>query len=315
MKLPQIHFSKDKLKEIANSVGNATKDAVTYVSDNVKEGSAQLTDYLDKTKYENDKKRLCPFYKENFEAENFALPQMIRLVDQDERRTNKACEGAVGFETNTKDMNVLNIYVENAPMLGVTFYPYVRDAVYFVDPCHPQLYIQLDEYFAYLKKVRVDELQKVAQSLGATHVKISLKEQKKSSSTQSTKGKMNASGAAVFKANGEGSSQRISDEMTTIEVAAEVDFSGGSEPTEPKLVYFKNESDVNALIHMRMDPNANQILSKTYSFSYKNSSGIQVNDAIKIDAALKLMKCNMGGTVLNEARCESDLVLEYSIQF
>ena len=310
MKKPQINFSKDKLKEFASAVGTATKGAVSSVSENVRDGSEQLANYIDKTKYENDRKRLCPFFMEDLRSEDFSLPQMIRLVDQDERRTNRACDGAIGFETNTKEMKVLNMYIENESMLGISFYPFVKDTVYYVDPCHPNFYIALDDYFSYLKKVRVDELQTVAQNLGAKHVKISLKECKKSTSNQNGKGKLN-----ILKTGVEASVQMSSNQMSTIEVAAEVDFSGGTAIREPKLEYFKAESDILALIKMRMDPNGNQILTKTYSFSYSNSSGIQVNDAVKIDAALKLMKCNMGSSVVNEARCESNMILEYSIAF
>ena len=310
MKLPQISFSKDKLTELANAVGSATMEAVTTVSDNVRDGSEQLASYLDKTMYENDRKRLAPFFAEDLQAETFSLPQMIRLVDQDERRTNRACEGAIGFETNTKDMKVLNLYIENASMLDVSFYPFVRDTVYYVDPCYPDHYIQLDDYFAYLKKVRVDELETVAHALGAKHVKISLKEQKRSSSNQGGMMKF-----GIMKAGGEGSHQTSTNEMSTIEVAAEVDFAGGKEPELPELVYFKNESDVRALIQMRLNPNGNRILSKTYSFQYSNSSGIQVSDALKIDAALKLMRCNLSSSVVNEAKCESSMLLEYQIFF
>lgn len=310
MKKPQLNFSKDKFKEIANAVGSATKDAVSTVSVNVKDSSEQFANYIDRTKYENDRKRLCPFFEENLQSAEFSMPQMIRLVDQDERRSNKACEGAIGFETNTKEMKVLNMYIENESMLGVSFYPFVKDTVYYVDPCHPNLYIALDDYFSYLKKVRVDELQTVAQDLGAKHVKISLKEHKQSSSNQNAKAKLN-----MLKKGAEASAQTMTNQMTTIEVAAEVEFSGGSVLRTPKLEYFKAESDILALIKMRLDPNGNQVLSKTYSFSYSNSSGIQVSDAAKIDAALKIMKCNMSTSVVNEALCESNMILEYSISF
>ncbi len=70
MKKPKINFSKEKLKDFAN----ATRNAVNMVSENVKSSSEQLASYLDKTRFANDRKRLCPFYAENLNAEGYSLP-------------------------------------------------------------------------------------------------------------------------------------------------------------------------------------------------------------------------------------------------
>ena len=45
------------------------------------------------------------------------------------------------------------------------------------------------------------------------------------------------------------------------------------------------------------------------------SSGMKENDAIKIDAALKGMKCSGNTTVSSEARNEDRRYLEYEISF
>ncbi len=312
MKKPELKFSKDKINDFANAVGNATKNAVTTVSDNVKESSEQFGKHIDKVKFENDRKKLCPIFEDELFSEEYQLPPMIRIVDYDKRRDNKACEGAVGFETNTKDMKALNIYVEHVDRLGLTFYPRTTDSVYYVDPCDSHLYINLEDYFSYLKKARVDELETIAQTLGAKHVKISLKEQSKSSSTRSR----NLSMGLKRKMSMGVSADECSNEMCDIEIAAEVDFKGRDTPAEPRLVYFKNESDINALVKMRLNPdNQNMLLSKTYSFKYSNSSGIQVKQAVKIEEALSQMNCKIGASISNEALNESRIMLEYNIVF
>jgi hypothetical protein len=101
-----------------------------------------------------------------------------------------------------------------------------------------------------------------------------------------------------------------------VEVAAKMDFSGNETPVEPKLVYFKSERDINALIKMRLDPeNGNKILSQTYSLQYGNTSGIKVSDAKKIEASLSQANVSAKTSVTKEAHNESTTTLEYTISF
>lgn len=312
-------FSADKLKNLATSIGNATastaavigeatKNAAITVAENIKDSTEQFSKNQDLKKFENDKKRLCPVYKEDLLAEDFILPTLINIVEYDKRMENKACEGAVGFLTG-KDVKILNIYKEFINLLGVNFYPMMEETVYHIDPCVDKLYIKLDEYFAYLKKMRVDELTTVAQCLGAKHVEIILKSKSSNTSTANMSGKMG------IKKNGiDFNSVRTKNEISGVEVAAKIDFGGSDKIIEPKLVYFKNESDINALIKMRLDAeNGNKILSKSYSLQYGNSSGIKISDAAKIDTSLASIKC--GVSVSNEAMAEYNTILEYNIVF
>lgn len=315
------NISKEKILNIASKVGNVTKNTVTNiaestknvsisVAENVKENSGQISEKLEKMKYDNDKKRLCPIFEEELLSPEFSLPTLVNIIAYDKRKENKACEGAVGFLTG-KDIKILNIYREHVDLLGIIFYPIIEETVYYVDPCFDRLYIKLDEYFAYLKKVRVDELTSVAQTLGAKHVEIVLKVNKKSAYNQS-----NINSLGALKIGAEISTERSKKEFSGVEVAAKIDFTGNDVPVEPKLIYFKNESDIKSLISMRLNPNnENKILSKTYSFKYGNSTGIKVNDAKKIDTALAQVNVGMNSSVTNETMTENNTILEYSIVF
>ncbi len=57
-------------------------------------------------------------------------------------------------------------------------------------------YISLDEYFNYLRIVRINELQRAAQSLGAKHFKVTYKEEQTSSSENKGKLQMKVVGIA-----------------------------------------------------------------------------------------------------------------------
>lgn len=314
-------ISKEKLFNIANDIGAATKKTVTNIGEatknaavsameNVKENSEHFSEKLDQIKYDNDKRRLCPIYKEELLANDFIMPTLINIVGYDKRKENKACEGAVGFLTG-KETKILNIYHEFIELLDITFNPFVEETVYHVDPCFNKCYIKMDEYFAYLKKMRVDELVLVAQNLGAKHVEIVLKSNQKSAQSQSNSGSL-----GIGKIGGGTSLSKSRSDISGVEVAAKIDFGGNEKPVEPKLMYFKDESDINALIKMRMNPdNENKILSKTYSLQYGNSSGIKVSEAQKIDAALSAANCGASRSVTSEALSESNTILEYSIVF
>ena len=104
-------------KNTVNNIGNATKNAAISVTESIKESSEQISKQLDQMKYDNDKKHLCPIYKDEINSPDFRLPAMVRIVDEDKRRYNKACEGSIGFQTGNKDTKLLSIYREFSDLL------------------------------------------------------------------------------------------------------------------------------------------------------------------------------------------------------
>ena len=298
-------------KTTAESLGETTKNAAVSLAATMKENSEQISKKLEQKKYENDLKKYAPINEEELKSEAFIIPDMIRVVGEDVRRNVKACEGAIGFWAEGKGFRLFNIYREHLELLGnLKWYPHVDETVYYVDPCHKKFYIRLDEYFAYLKKVRVDELTAIAQDLGAKSVEIVLKSQKASSSNESGSGKM-----ALGKWGASANFSKAEKESTGVEVAAKINFAGNAAPVKPKLVYFKDEGDILALVKMRLSPDSNQILSKKYSFRYGNSSGIKTSDAEKIDLALSGVGLDLSRSVSSEANSESNTLLEYNIEF
>lgn len=317
-------ITKKNLLDLASAVGNAAKNTATVfgtatknvavtVAENVKESSEQIKQQHELKKLESDKERLAPIFEHELTGVDFCMPTVVCIVDDDKRRYNKACEGAVGFWLG-KDIKVLCIYHEFAHLLGLRFYPLLEDAAYHVDPCFNDLYIRLDEYFTYLKKMRVDELTAVAQDLGAKHVEITLRATKVSAEQKDAAVGFSAQKGITI--GGEAISSRTQKEFVEVKVAAKTDFVGNDTPVAPKLIYFKNESDINALVKMRLDPtDRNKILSKTYELQCKNSSGIKTSDAQKIDATLGSLGGGAQRSFSNETANENSTVLEYTIVF
>ena len=71
-------------------------------------------------------------------------------------------------------MSALTIYRDKIDAFGLTFYPELDNSVYYIDPCDRDHYILMNDYFSYMKMQRVAELQRIAQSLGATHFRVTV---------------------------------------------------------------------------------------------------------------------------------------------
>ena len=107
----------------------------------------------------------------------------------------------------------------------------------------------------------------------------------------------------------------FSNELSSIEVAADVKFSGHDTPVEPDLLYFKNESDIEKLVQMRTGGNKNKIESKTYKFQCNRTSGIKEKEALQLDAVLNQLKCGVSAFISKETKRENRTELEYTIEF
>ncbi len=190
-------------------------------------------------------------------------------------------------------------------------YPHKVAGTYHVNPYYSDMFVDVAEYFAYLKKVRIDELELVAQSLGAKYFKIELKTHEKSTYKNSK-----SRSVGVMKHKGESSSQNSKYGYADISVAAESYFKGSAEPVKPRLVYFKNDSNIKALIDMKTDKNRQNLLkSKTYSIQYGETTGIKAEQVTDMRLALKNINCGFADSFVQTAEKESRTILEYSISF
>lgn len=206
----------------------------------------------------------------------------------------------------------VNIFKDQIEAFGLTFYPDTDCELYYVDSSDRDKYIALDDYFGYLKEARVNELQKIAQELGAKHFRVTYKKQKTTFSGNTVKGKASAKYAGE---SGTVDAERdlAATAVATVEIAAEMDCPGHA-PNEPKLFYLQREPSIQNLIALRMDKDS-PLTHQKYTLKLSNSSGIKEKDAVKIDAALKSMKIAGNTTVTSEVRNESRRFFEYEIDF
>lgn len=260
-----------------------------------------------------DLERLKPLFQEDFERAEFVMPKMLCVAEIDKPHAeNAVCKGSIGFKTIMDDMTAITIFRDHISDFGLTFYPELENGVYYVDPCDRDHYVSLDDYFSFMKMQRVAELQRIAQSLGAKHFRVTYKEKTSSASSNSVDAKV-AGKALGANADAAVKHSVSESQMTALSIEAEMRFPGHA-PVRPELQYLKKEINVNNLIELRMDP-LSPLQQQHFNIEMSNSSGIKVKDAVKIDAMLKVMKLTGNTTIVSDAKNEARRILEYEIEF
>lgn len=305
---------------VKDKVQNLAKEGVKLTSESLKSGVKAF----DESRLERSRRNLRPVFAEELEelmhakqsflsTESEVAYKMIHVVERDKKREEHVVSrGAIGYWTVSKDVEVLNLYEDYARNLDIEFFPSFNRSIYYIDPFKENVYIDVDHYFKHMKNARVAELERIASDLGAKKVKITLKEFKSSVENQSKS--FNAKFIRSLSGSASSDSQRK--DMVNMEIAADLNFTGHDHPRVPELVYFKGEEDIEQLIALRTNPNnQNQILSKTYALQYNKSSGMKTSAAAQIDAAVKVLKVNASSSLSQEAKRETNTILEYHIEF
>lgn len=329
-------MEKGKIAEFINNAGTAAKSAIdkakektisvidqnedgTFdmsdvsvvadaVGDAVKKGANTLKETAEESHRIAELKRLRPIFPSTLDETDFVLTKLIRVLDRDKKYVeSEVCQGSIGYKSEKSGFHIINLFKDSIDKFGLTFYPDSDCEFYYVNPTDRDNYISLDDYFSYLKLVRINELQRVAMELGAKYFKVTYKEESTSFSDVSVKAQLKADKAA----NVDGKHDASEKKYSMINVAAENSMDG-HEPKCPNLVYLAKDDSVNNLINLRMNGN---LKSQKISIKMSNSSGIKESDAVKIDAALKGMKVSGNTTVSAEAKNESRRYLEYEISF
>lgn len=276
------------------------------VDSTVKKGIQEMKETADEIKRQKELKILQPI----FSAVDIKMPKFIRITDREKRYIDsEVCQGAIGYQSDYKNFHIVNIFRESVEAFNLTFIPNDEYEFYYADPGKENTYIALEKYFNHLKIMRVNELQKIAQDLGAKSFKVIYKEEQISFSAKKVKINAKAAGVGTATANHNTDEKQYEN----LKIEATMKFQG-HEPVKPQLKYLKNDPSIQHLIEMRMDKNG-AVLQHKYELNMSDSLGMNEQDAIKIDAVLKGLKCSCNATVESEVKNESRRCLEYNIEF
>ena len=315
MKKPDLKTLKEMAKETVDKATNTAKNV-----------SEKVADKAEHAKAERSIKHNSPVYLRDIRAKGFHLPEMLHLVDNDERYKDPLFKSAIGFREDVKDVTAICVLTKKAAdLFGITLLPAVDEGAYIQDPYNPRRYILVNDYFDYMRQKRIDELAEIAQKLGAKHIKISLNEEKTFSTKKTKSGqvKANARDGSKKRELASGYAEISADKTTEekkynqVEVLREMNFPGG-DPQEPQLTIFRNQQ-MESLIRMRLDEenrlNDKYIVKMKFltSADYSEKKALSINAAVKkwnlaTDGAAKAMSTS----AVKEAQ---KLEIEYQIEF
>ena len=327
-------FDKSQIKSIISSAGKTVKGLANgaiqaidqdadgkfdltdvsiikeSVNDAVKKGAQAVAENIEGAAKNYEVKTLRPLFPEDLEAVDFFMPKFIRVTERDKKHADsEVCRGSIGYRQTIKGYDMVNVFQDSAAAFSLKLLPDSVSEFYYEDPIERGCYIALDEYFNHLKKARVNELQLVAQNLGAKYFKVTYKEEK----ARFAEKKMKVAVKSKQTVGMEADLTQMQKSFSTIEVAAEMSFPG-HEPVRPQLKYLQRDSSVQTLIDMRMNEKS-PLLNQKLVIKLSNTSGMKEKDALKIDTALKILKCTGNVTVESEVKNEARRYLEYDIRF
>lgn len=292
-------FDMQDVSLVASKVGKSVKNGATALKESAEERTRAL-----------ELKSLQPIFAEVLDERDFVLPKFIRVANRDKKRAeSQVCKGSIGYYSDLKGLRLVNIFLDNLEMFNLVFFPDCNSEFYYVDPIDKNRYIALDDYFNYLKVERISELQRLAQSLGAKHFRVTYKEEKTSVAEKNIKANINVQGVAA----GNGERNLSETKFDTIEIAADMECPGHA-PNRPDLKYLQKDPAIRTLIDMRMDEYS-PLSHQKFMLKLSNSSGLKESDAVKIDAVLKCMRFTGNTSIVSEARNEARRYFEYEIDF
>jgi len=283
---------------IADSIGNAMKNGAHAVIENAEEKTRQA-----------ELKTLKPIFVEDLDSTDFFMSKLIRITERDKKHTeSEVCKGSIGYITEQKEFRIINVFKDSIDSFCLTFYPDCDCEFYYIDPSDRDHYIALTEYFNYMRIVRINELQTIAQDLGAKFFKVTYKEEISSLTTKSVKAQ-----AKVAPDTASAEHNFIEKKFSTTDITGKMEFLGHA-PVTPHLKYLQRDPCIQNLIKLRLHETT-PLQNQTLSIKLSNSCGLKESDALKIDTVLKGLKYAGNIAVANEARNESKRYLEYEIEF
>ena len=310
--MAKFDFTKGaaSLKSVASKAGEkisvAAKDGAQVLS----EKKQEFADKAQIKNYEARMKKYNPLFPDKYTDNQFNLPNMVRIVDDAVRKDIDVCEGAIGWLSKEKDVEVMHLYDEAIDFSGLQFLPTPTcDSVYYVDPHDRKTFINVDTYFSSMQQERLAELQHIAFSLGAKEYWVEMVE---STSENSNK---NASVGMKAKGNNVSANEQKSLSITTqSQTAAKATFGAGRKPVQPMLRWFAMDNNIINLIDMRCSGNDETgITSYSFELSSSCSQSMSSATAAKIDTAIKGMGASSNFN--NESAKEHSRKMIFHIEF
>ncbi|MBQ2701502.1 MAG: hypothetical protein IJF64_00790 [Clostridia bacterium] len=299
-----------KMSDFFHKVSDVSKKAVKGVSEGTKTVVQRMKENSEAKKLE----KLAPLFMEEYESAEFHIPNVIKLVDDAERRGNELCEGAIGWREKEQNTEVLFLYDEMREKCGLEFVPsFEVNSVYCVDPFDAtrKSFIKADVIFNRAEKERLAELEKIAYCLGAKRCSVQILTAEK----EKTVKEFNAKTSGTVKVTSDINVKQVSEQKTSGKTV--VEFGGHNKPTRPDLKWFAYDSTIKNLIEMRCK-NPKSVKSRVLEISVSSMATMSRETAMAIDGLqMKAIKSKSSTHVKMEdqANKEWNSKLVYIVEF
>ena len=311
-------IKKDAAELVQKSADLFTESAglaANFISDRVKDAGnffGRVNDELHQTTEQRALERYRPVFENDLAEGNCQTPAILNVVSEYEKKSQSVFPEAIGFQQVINDKDILSVSLNDINKYNVILKPEKSEALYYVHPVEKNVYICIDDYFKYLTTARITELKDIAHSLGATYVAIAIFEKEKTFSAKKVKG----SGLLGFGRDKIGSDAEKDTEKTEIvQIGATIEARfEKKDPEEPVLRLFANDESIQNLVKHVLTQEGKQTFEKL-RLDYNVSSGIKEKDAMKLDGVLKKLKFQLNGSIVDEAKKESNRHFEYTIEF
>lgn len=315
---------KINIEKSKNMMGEALEKATCIskkIAQDTKNQAVVIADKTQDTLKEIKTKKYNPLFLENYNSENFNLPNIIVIVDDAVRKGIDVCEGAIGWISNEKGVEVLNLYDEAIEKSNIEFIPApVCDAIYCVDVNSRNKFINIENIFENAQAEKIAELQYIAHSLGAKEIFVEIYEEEKQEEKikKDKKAKANAEIKKIKIADGEEKYIVENKNMNKVQRSAEIkaSFEGSDTPVVPELKWFKTDENIKRLIDMRCNNQSKNIM-KTQKIKLSGSSThtISSKTAIALNSIIKRMKLACNINIQKEIIKEKTTTFMLYIQF
>lgn len=303
----------DGLTKVGSKAAQVASNASIKAAKAASSGLKKAGDMAQQAHHDRRMARLNPLFPSEYNDPEFDLPNLIVIVDEDQRKNIPECAGAIGWMSEDTDLEVLNLYFEAVPSSGLSFYPPATiGAAYYRDTFDSKHFINLEAFSSVVQKDKMTELRDIAFALGAKACKLESYESTRTIRSEKKKGTAKAK-LPAGNVNASADSTRRKETSEERSVRFEQVFEGDRKPIAPELKWFAHDREIESLINMVLS--GSRLPEYRIKLDSSASCSMSRQLAGKVDASLKKLKASGNFSMEGEVSTEARQVLEFSIEF
>lgn len=298
-----LKSTADKFGEAGKKAAIAAKDGVQNLSERAQDAAAQVK----ARQQEEMLKKFPPIFLTQYQNGEYSTPVMIQIVDNAEKQDVEEYQGAMGWTSHDKGVDILHLYsgaVADTELKFLT--PPTPGALYCVHPHEEHCFISLDDYFIRIQRAQLAELEHIAYALGAVSYEAELMES--TNEQQIFKANFNLKAGRI----GTAAADRSQTKQTTGQSSslASGSFSAGRKPVKPDLRWFAQDEGIRNLIQMRCSEHGSTMTSRTVELSSSTASALSNHTAASIQGAARSLGFKGDFSSKYEKECSQKLVFK-----